>query len=629
MKKKILLVLMFALVLAVAGCSSNRGNQQPEPEYDLVTVGNVGVPIENEETEYEAMPIYETNAEDENEEEHTPSPPTPIILTDPRVRWVVEPQWEFFLVGSFIEGASWAVAFDYVNGIRTTVYGYINSRGEIIIPFENNPIGEMGTSAALPPQNFSEGLVVLQPINDMHMELQGVGLNGVFNIDGELVFSLSGHSWATPFSEGLAAVMGYGYVDTAGNLVIPRLSSRLGSFRDGMALVAEEFWEEDGNRNFTQRLEWELIDANGNTIMPLDYDIVAPFSEGLAAVMLDNKVGYINKSGELVIPFDFDVGINSYCGSPELRSFNEGLAAVVSREQGRSDRWGFINTQGEVIVPFIYDWVLDFWEGHAMVLHYDARYIMFIDRYGNEAIGYTYAQSFTSGLAPAQLGRWPDDKWGFTDREGNIVVPIEFDDVRSFSEGLAWVRQGNLWGIIEIVEETVAVFDSNINFTTYWAKTDEYFFLSVEAGIGRLPFSDITQVYIIPVPDNGEVGFAGINEDYIFVYRRDIIDWQYYRINTYRVLLQTLEATLIDSGSYNGVPFYHAASNSILFARQKRHRDSNTFLFWLEALLLDTGERRTIYESNYRIAMEGLHWWEMKDGIVLVDYGYYIFITSI
>jgi len=627
MKKKILLVLMFALVLTVAGCSSNRGNRQPEPEYALLTADNLSTPIENEETEYEAMPIYETNAEDENEEEHTPSPPTPIVLTDPRVRWVVEPQWEFVMVGSFIEGASWAVAYDYVNDILTTVYGYLNSRGEIIIPFENNPIGDMATSAASLPQDFSEGLVVVQPANSMHMELRSVGLHGVFNIDGELVFPLPEHSWTTSFSGGLAAVWGHGYVDIFGNLIEER---------------------------------------------PPHHDIANYFSDGLQAVMMDYRTGYINKSGELAIPFNFDVTFDEYWGTPILRNFREGFASVVETEWGESDsgrfpiayRWGFINTQGEIVVPLIYDLVRDFSEGRAVVWYNDFRDVGvideegglivsfgiydsilpfseglaavsydnswgFIDRYGNVIIPfeYTYVRPFTNGLATVQLGHWPDDKWGFIDREGNVVVPIEFDDVRSFSEGLAWVRQGNLWGIIEIVDETVAVFDSNINFTTYWAKTDEFVFLPDGAGIVRLPLSDITQGDVIPVPSDGEARLVGINEDYIFVCRRDVVDWQYYRIDTYRVSLQTLETTLIDSGNYSGVPFYHAASNSILFPHQKWHSDLGTLLFWLEALQLETGERHIIYESNSFIDM-GIRWRKMKNGTALGNYGSRVFIDA-
>ena len=39
-----------------------------------------------------------------------------------------------------------------------------------------------------------------------------------------------------------------------------------------------------------------------------------------------------------------------------------------------------------------------------------------------------------------------DGKWGFVDSEGEVVVEAQFDEARSFANGLAAVRTGDLWG---------------------------------------------------------------------------------------------------------------------------------------------------------------------------------------
>lgn len=42
-----------------------------------------------------------------------------------------------------------------------------------------------------------------------------------------------------------------------------------------------------------------------------------------------------------------------------------------------------------------------------------------------------------------------NDKAGYIDASGQIVIQLQFDDARSFSEGLAAVRAGSLWGYID------------------------------------------------------------------------------------------------------------------------------------------------------------------------------------
>jgi hypothetical protein len=42
-----------------------------------------------------------------------------------------------------------------------------------------------------------------------------------------------------------------------------------------------------------------------------------------------------------------------------------------------------------------------------------------------------------------------NDKWGFINTSGNFVIPAQFDDANSFSEGLAAVKVGDKWGYID------------------------------------------------------------------------------------------------------------------------------------------------------------------------------------
>jgi len=50
-----------------------------------------------------------------------------------------------------------------------------------------------------------------------------------------------------------------------------------------------------------------------------------------------------------------------------------------------------------------------------------------------------------ASLVPYRKG----DKWGFSDENKNIVIPLLYDNAISFSEGLAAVELNGKWGYID------------------------------------------------------------------------------------------------------------------------------------------------------------------------------------
>ncbi len=90
-----------------------------------------------------------------------------------------------------------------------------------------------------------------------------------------------------------------------------------------------------------------VIDAEAN-----EYRKAWVFSEGLAAVMKDGKIGFINANNEVVIPFQFDY-------SKKIEStglgyvFHEGYCVMTNAE----GKMGVIGLGGHWIVPPIYEQV--------------------------------------------------------------------------------------------------------------------------------------------------------------------------------------------------------------------------------------------------------------------------------
>ena len=200
------------------------------------------------------------------------------------------------------------------------------------------------------------------------------------------------------------------------------------------------------------------------------------FQEGMAAIQVDEKWGFIDTLGNVVIPPQF---ISSFIVN-KAPSFCEGLAAVIEQS---SQQMIYINKKGEIAFDQKYIRAYNFHEGIAFVeptVFSDFKVLInkkgeniterfrcsfisgysnnraridnrsFIDRKGEKAVKqqYTAVQSFSNGLAAVQLNY---GKWGFIDTLENVKVPFQFtNEPKSFSDYRAFVQgSNNKWGVID------------------------------------------------------------------------------------------------------------------------------------------------------------------------------------
>jgi hypothetical protein len=184
--------------------------------------------------------------------------------------------------------------------------------------------------------------------------------------------------------------------------------------------------------------KWGYIDRRGRVVVSPRFDSANNFSEGLAVVEVNKKKGFIDRRGCWVIPPRFALADR----------FSEGLASVnVGYRYGMNDedpnrrdgKWGYVDRSGRFRVPAKYDWAGTFSEGLAVVRSGGAH--GFIDRTGAVRIELKYedAGEFSEGLAGVRLNY----KWGYIDRSGRMVIEPGFSAASRFSGGLAWVNGGD------------------------------------------------------------------------------------------------------------------------------------------------------------------------------------------
>jgi hypothetical protein len=138
---------------------------------------------------------------------------------------------------------------------------------------------------------------------------------------------------------------------------------------------------------FAQEQGWEWA-------IPPEFGDARDFHKGLAAVKQNEKYGFIDKTGKVVISPQFD----------DLGSFTKGLAAVEQNGKG-----GYIDKKGKIVISPQFD----------------------------------YLDSFTKGLAMFEQ----NGKWGYIDKKGKVVISPQFDAVGEYiveSYGFIRIKKNQL-----------------------------------------------------------------------------------------------------------------------------------------------------------------------------------------
>jgi hypothetical protein len=213
----------------------------------------------------------------------------------------------------------------------------------------------------------------------------------------------------------------HGYIDTTGKWIIKPSNrfSDIYQFTEGCASVCSGYFN-------SKELKWGYINLKGNYIIKPQFDNAFPFSEGLAAVRKNNKWGFINKEGQIVIDYTFD----------KVLSFINGFATVEI-----NGFWGLINKAGNFFIDPISEETLYFINDSTLLrIKLNDKY-GFIDKKGQIVIQpkYKYASDFSDGLAAVS----DTNVYAFINSKGDIVLNNNYKFSWGFEEGLAAVELAN------------------------------------------------------------------------------------------------------------------------------------------------------------------------------------------
>lgn len=259
----------------------------------------------------------------------------------------------------------------------------------------------------------------------------------------------------------------WGFSTPSGDVVIPTQYLDAHSFMNGGAALV----------NVSKKEGWKIIDPAGKVIS-IDVSKFAPktfagwFSKqnefGLQMIESDRKMGYVDGSGKLIVPVEYDrlsefkgdyaigeIGADSYIINKKGERTK--VAADVDRVAyvingyapfEKNKLFGYVNEKGEVVIEAKFKNV-GYFEGETAWARTPENMIGFINKSGEWVIQPQYTKATEPDPIHHIARVTLNEEVKYVKPNGEYLPIIDISGGGEFSEGFAWIKVGELVGLID------------------------------------------------------------------------------------------------------------------------------------------------------------------------------------
>ncbi|PLS14832.1 hypothetical protein CVD28_25240 [Bacillus sp. M6-12] len=295
-----------------------------------------------------------------------------------------------------------------------TKWGFINDRGQFVLPPQYENAGEFQKN----------GLAIVQ----------SAGRSGLIDQTGHFVVKPQ-YSSISPFSEERAVVLengqGFKVIDETGNVLTDKAYSFISSYKEQRAVFQE---------SIEDKILYGYLDLSGKVAIPAQYQSANDFTGGKALVKFkDPLYALISLIGEQQQTFPYE----------QMGGLSEGL---ISFKKTYQDKAGYVNESGEIVIPPQFTFALPFQDGRAVVNiseDYSNQYGL-IDKTGSFVIQPKYndinllgGNRIAAGIAIVQDKPYLGSVFAISDTvTGQFLTDFVYDSVNDFQGDYSSVTKG-------------------------------------------------------------------------------------------------------------------------------------------------------------------------------------------
>ncbi len=389
-----------------------------------------------------------------------------------------------------------------------SLVGLISESGKLLVPVEYDKITPVGkvilTQATLinnemKPRAFVyRGSIVTQTnkfgyitetgqktLNLTYERVRATGIyeleKGFLDVIG-LVVTNGGKSGIVSETGQIILPLIYDYINAANHLGLGELeqNGKKGLYNNRLEVVAKPQFEEISilNKGFfagKNGVSWKVFDTQGSTEIYAVADGVYPFANGYTKVMKSGKWGVLDANASLKVPFEYDAVIPFgknvlltkkeenfiYNSEGKIKKWNysmdiswQNLEDKLKPVKSKNTKWGYINDDGDWVIQPIFDIAKDFRKGIAIVCQ--SGLYGFINNKGKFILPMEYELP-DYDYEPAVLLAKKDNRYGYLDYEGHILVALNYEEIAPYSS-IMKAKKEKKWGFIREDETIILPF---------------------------------------------------------------------------------------------------------------------------------------------------------------------------
>lgn len=202
----------------------------------------------------------------------------------------------------------------------------------------------------------------------------------------------------------------YGLKDATGQIITAPIFSNVSEYHSDHAIAADESYK------------YSVIDQKGKPQFPFTYDFLSyDQSNNTYLFYQDGKYGVLDNSYKITIPAKFD-----------LLAFNVAGFSIFQQ----NERYGIVDEKGNEIIPATYSYIAENSKNNFIEV-LDEMYTLYSIA-SNKKVSDTYNYMTYAGEDEIFLAS-KNDKYGYIDHTGKVIIPFKYMYATAFTDGQATV----------------------------------------------------------------------------------------------------------------------------------------------------------------------------------------------